>query len=337
MKWKKRFELWITSNLRQILHPLIWSVLHLIYFLPSRIVGESFYINKIRKRSKVDRSFTSRLLEQSLVKDPLFTKLSDKCEVRNIVSEIAGSQYLPKIFQICSKADEIDFALLPEEFVIKTNHGSGGNIIVTRSASSLEFLPNHVFGLPFKTLRIRPENFSQSSAAKILNHWLSKDFSWFPGKPMPEWGYKHIQRKILVEEFLPGTEGFGPIEYRCWCLKGEIRFIRAVQRTSLNNLENANSGLLTVFSRSWEQMDTTEGAQIGTYKDAVPPLSIPPNADEFILAVESLASLVTCVRVDMNVDREKVLFSEMTLYPNSGMTVLAPQSLNQALGDIWGD
>jgi hypothetical protein len=186
-------------------------------------------------------------------------------------------------------------------------------------------------------LRIHPDNFSQSSAIKILNYWLSKDFSWFPGKPMPEWGYKDIQRKILVEEFLPGTKGFGPIEYRCWCLKGEIRFIRAVQRTSRSNLENANSGLLTVFSRSWEKMDTSEGAQIGSYKDAVPPLPIPPKADEFILAVESLASLVTCVRVDMNVDRDKILFSEMTLYPNSGLTVLAPQSLNLALGDIWGD
>ena len=312
-------------------------MLYQIYFLPSRILGESFHAGKIYRRSKLDRSFTSRLLEQALVKDPLFTKLSDKFEVRSIVSETIGNQYLPKVFQVCSKADEIDFTVLPDEFVLKTNHGSGGNIVVTHSASSRDFLPKHVIGLPFKTLRIHPKNFSQSSAIRILNYWLRKDFSWFPGKPMPEWGYKHIQRRILVEEFLPGAEGFGPIEYRCWCLKGKIRFIRTVQRTHRSNLENANSGLLTVFSRSWELMDSNEGAQIGTYKDAVPPLPIPPNAEEFILAVESLASLVTCVRVDMNVDREKVLFSEMTLYPNSGLTVLAPQSLNQALGDIWGD
>ena len=153
---------------------------------------------------------------------------------------------------------------------------------------------------------------------------------------MPEWGYKNIARKILVEEFLPGKSGYGPIEYRCWCLNGKICFIRVIKRTSKSNSENANQGLLTVYDRNWDIMDTSEGAQVGSYHKAEPPLPLPPDPKEFIQVVENLASLVTAVRVDINLNGSQILFSEMTLYPNSGTTVISPTTLDRDLGELWG-
>jgi len=57
--------------------------------------------------------------------------LADKYAVREWVKEKIGEQYLIPLIGAWDRFEDIDFDRLPEKFVLKCNHGSGYNIIVT--------------------------------------------------------------------------------------------------------------------------------------------------------------------------------------------------------------
>ena len=61
--------------------------------------------------------------------DPLATKCADKYEVREIIKEKIGEEYLNEIIAIYESVNEIDIDKLPDKFVLKGTHGSGFNII----------------------------------------------------------------------------------------------------------------------------------------------------------------------------------------------------------------
>ncbi len=61
--------------------------------------------------------------------DPLKTQLSDKYLVREWVKEKIGEKYLIPLYGVWNSFDEINFNLLPEQFVLKSNHGCSFNYI----------------------------------------------------------------------------------------------------------------------------------------------------------------------------------------------------------------
>ena len=61
---------------------------------------------------------------------PLKTKCADKYEVREYIKEKIGEEYLIPLLGVYDNFDEIDFDNLPNQFVLKCNHGCGYNIIV---------------------------------------------------------------------------------------------------------------------------------------------------------------------------------------------------------------
>ena len=60
----------------------------------------------------------------------LLANLADKVKVREFVRDKIGSQYLTEMYGCWTSADEIDFDLLPDSFVLKTNNGCASNIII---------------------------------------------------------------------------------------------------------------------------------------------------------------------------------------------------------------
>ncbi len=56
--------------------------------------------------------------------------LADKYKVREYVKRKIGEEYLVPLLGCWDNASDIDYNILPEEFVLKCNHGSGWNIVV---------------------------------------------------------------------------------------------------------------------------------------------------------------------------------------------------------------
>lgn len=76
------------------------------------------------------QTFSEKLQWMKLYdRNPLYTKLVDKYEVKPIVEQKIGSQYIIPTLGVWEKFDDIDFDKLPNQFVLKCTHDSGGLVI----------------------------------------------------------------------------------------------------------------------------------------------------------------------------------------------------------------
>jgi len=60
---------------------------------------------------------------------PEYTKMVDKYEAKKYVSEIIGEKYIIPTIGVWNNFEEIDFNKLPNQFVLKCTHDSGGIVI----------------------------------------------------------------------------------------------------------------------------------------------------------------------------------------------------------------
>ena len=122
---------------------------------------------------------------------PLKSRLADKYAVRRWVADKIGAQYLIPLLGVWDDFDDIDFDELPDQFVLKCNHGCGMNIIVRDK-----------------------KTFNKQRAREKINAWLAFDLTCL----FLELHYTRIKRKILAEQFM--TNGNLPdlIDYKFWCI-----------------------------------------------------------------------------------------------------------------------
>ena len=130
--------------------------------------------------------------------DPVATKCADKYEVREIIKEKIGEEYLNELIGVYESVDEINIDELPEKFVLKGTHGSGFNIIC-KDKNELNW------DLEFKKMRRWLKN----------NYYLSNR----------EWVYRDIKPRIICEKYLEEFETGELRDYKIFCFNGEPKVI----------------------------------------------------------------------------------------------------------------
>ena len=123
--------------------------------------------------------------------EPLKTQCADKYAVREYVEKKGLGSILVPLIGVWDNAEQIDFNSLPNQFVLKCNHGSGYNIIC-----------------------VDKDNLNIEQTKNTLASWMQIDFSSLSH----ELHYKDIPRKIICEKLLANT---APIEYQAWCINGK--------------------------------------------------------------------------------------------------------------------
>jgi hypothetical protein len=118
---------------------------------------------------------------------------ADKYAVRTYVESVGKKELLNDILFAWDRADEIDWDKLPDQFVLKCNHGCGYNILCPDKSKLDEF-----------------------ETKKKLHKWMREDFSKFNAEPH----YGKIQRKIVCEKYL----GSNVINYNIYCFNGKAVF-----------------------------------------------------------------------------------------------------------------
>ena len=68
---------------------------------------------------------------------PIYTTMVDKYEAKKYVASIIGEKYIVPILGVWDQFDDIDFDSLPNQFVLKTTHDSGG-VVICREKSILD-------------------------------------------------------------------------------------------------------------------------------------------------------------------------------------------------------
>ncbi len=137
-------------------------------------------------------------------RNPRLTDEVDKYQVRKIVSKLIGEEYLIPLLGVYNEFDEINFDLLPKQFVLKCTHDSGGVIFCTDKSS-----------------------FEKKEAENKIKKWLKRNF-YYPGR---EWPYKDVQPKIICEQYLTADL----IDYKIMCFHGEPKLIQVHRNNGKRN------------------------------------------------------------------------------------------------------
>ncbi len=123
--------------------------------------------------------------------DERIVKYADKFLVREFVAETVGEEYLIPMPFVWERAEDVDFEMLPEKFVLKPNNSSG-RVLICKDKAKLD----------------------KNNARKILKSWEKENLTKLTG----EWVYERIPFKIVCEEFLADDI----IDYKMYYSDGEF-------------------------------------------------------------------------------------------------------------------
>lgn len=226
-------------------------------------------------------------------RNPLYTTLVDKAEVKPWVAERIGWEHVVPTLGVWDSFDEVDFDALPERFVLKCTHDSGGLAICRDRAT-----------------------FDMRAAKRKIERSLSRNFYW-SGR---EWPYKDVRPRVLAEEYL---DAGGPdiTDYKFLCFGGRARCAFTCTGRAGGDLR------VDFFDLEWNRLPFTRH-----YPNADVPPEAPARLGEMVALSERLAGGVPFVRVDFYEVAGSLWFGELTLYPGSGMEEFDPEAWDAVLG-----
>lgn len=230
-------------------------------------------------------------------RNPLLTLLADKYQVREYVRERVGEEILTRLYLVTEDPEEIDFARLPDRFVIKTTHGSTWNILV----------PNK-------------QEVDERAVKDQCAEWLRQNY-YTMGR---EWAYKNIKPRIIVEEFLGDESGEAPCDFKFFCFGGVVKFIQV-------DADRFRGHKRDLYDTSWNRLNV----RTCSYRNLDKALPKPEKLDEMMFIAQRLADGLDFVRVDLYDINGRIYFGEMTNYPDNGFSRIEPDEYDFIFGSYW--
>lgn len=231
---------------------------------------------------------------------PIMVKLVDKYEVKKYVEKKIGAEYIIPTLNIYNTFDEIDFSKLPDQFVLKCTHDSGGNVICKNK----------------KLL-------DQKIARTKIEGSLKKNFYYL----MREWPYKHVRPRILAEEFITDAVHQDLIDYKFYCFNGIPKYCQIITNRSTNEA-------IDFFDENWIHQDFVGLNPTCKNNPDCSNMSKPMNYDKMLDMARTLAMDFPFVRIDFYNVNGKIYFGEITFFPAGGFGVFTPNEWNYKLGEM---
>lgn len=284
---------------------IIKSLVKKVLILFSFLLTDKAYINLNFKKKfgkKPDLKHPKTLCEKInwlklYDRKPFYSDMVDKVKVKKIAQD-RGLEVIPLI-GVYDKFNDIDFDKLPKQFVIKTNHSSGGYVVCKDK-----------------------ETFDKKAAKKIIEKSLKTNYYKF-GR---EWPYKNVIRKILIEPYIDTLGNPDSVEYKVTCFNGKVDFVticRGVPHSEYhlrkNDFYDLDFNLLPFVTEYYEN------SGIDNKK--------PAFWDEMIKQSEIMAKDTYYLRVDFYDINGKLVFGEATFFTWSGFMKFNPPEYDRILGD----
>lgn len=214
-----------------------------------------------------------------------YTIYSDKFAVREYIKKTIGEEYLIPIIGVYDTVDEIPWNELPNQFVLKCNHGSGCNIICKDK-----------------------NNLDIDDAIKKLNKWIRKNYYY----STREWPYKNIRPRIVCEVYLGKLEEV-PNDLKVMCFNGEAKLIELhVGRFSDGHTQD-------FYDTDWRKTPISQGGSFANNSAKLVPE--PTCLKEMVMLSELLAKDIYHVRIDWYEINGRLYFGEITFFDASGFAL----------------
>lgn len=281
----------------------------------SRLIPDKWYIGwilKLKTGEKMDwnspQTYNAKCAWMKYYhRNPLYTQMVDKIEVKKYVESILGPGYTFPLIATYDNVEDIDFEALPNQFVIKANHDSGGLCICKDKKNGIIVRGKSDDQTPLSYDEVR----------EILKKSLSVNY-FYSGR---EWPYKNIKRRILVEEFMQQTDGTGLMDYKFLCFHGEPKYVwMGTNYTPMH---------FDIYSVDWVNQHVAWGYTMAP--NDVPP---PPRYEEMLEMARKLSQGIPHVRVDFYNINGKIYVGEFTFYTWAGVSPFNPPVWNEKLGAL---
>ena len=227
---------------------------------------------------------------------PLYTSLVDKYAVKDYVAKIIGEEYIIPTLGVWNSANDINFDILPDQFVLKTTNGSGGNDVVICKDRS---------------------KFDKANAIIRLNRSLKKNVY----KSLREWPYKNVQPRIIAEKYMEDESG-ELRDYKFFCFNGKVKCLQVDYDRFVEHHRN-------IYDTNWNLLPFT--IKYPSKENSV--IKKPENFSIMLDFAARLSENIPHVRVDLYNINGHVYFGEMTFFHGSGYEKFCPDVWNRQFGD----
>ncbi len=209
--------------------------------------------------------------------------LADKFRARSYVEAKGHGDILVPLLGHWNCADEIDFNILPDSFVIKPNNGCSDLFIV-----------NDKNQVPLKSIR--------RQLAKSMRHVY--------GAYNAETQYAEITPCIFAEETMPEPDfSLGVPDYKFFCVNGEPVMCRVCTDRNYNGPDTKR---VTMYDMGWNRHDEWMEPQCAAKAKDIPR---PASFEKMKAVCRDLSAGMPFVRLDLYDDRGQVRFGEFTFTP----------------------
>ena len=246
-------------------------------------------------------SFTEKLQWLKLCnRRPEHSVMVDKYEVKEYVAQTIGSEHIIPTYGVWDRFEDIDFDSLPNQFVLKCTHDSGG-LVICKDKQTLD----------------------KKAARRKIEKSLHRDY-YLAGR---EWPYKNVPKRVIAEKFISPSQNSVTADlpdYKFFCFNGKVKFFKVDFGRFVEHHANyySSEGKLLNFGEK------------GLDPDPNYPIELPINLGEMISLAEKLSENEPFLRVDFYNVNGKIFFGELTFYPASGMGQFNPTEYDDWIGNL---
>lgn len=272
--------------------------------IPDKIYLQLLYYKHFKRfiNFKNPESFCEKIQWLKLYdRRPEYSMMVDKYEVKKYVANVVGEEYIIPTLGVWNDVSEIDWEMLPSQFVLKWNHDSG-SIVICRDK----------------------ENFDKEGAIKSLQFGAKVNGFWY-GR---EWPYKNVRPRIIAEKFMSDGEQ-DLTDYKFFCFNGEPKYCQVIK-------DRHTKETIDFFDMEWVHQEFV-GLNPATGPQAGPAAVCPPKPvkyEEMQTIAKKLSNGLPFSRVDLYEINKEIYFGEITFYPASGIGLFTPLEYNKILGDM---
>lgn len=271
----------------------------------SHIIPDALYL-KLRYRKifhkplnlKNPKTFNEKLQWLKLHdRKPEYTRMVDKYEAKQYVAERIGEEYIIPTLGVWDRFDDIDFDSLPNQFVLKCTHDSGG-LVICRDKTKFD---------------------QEYAKSRIINS-LKRNYFW----ANREWPYKNVKPRIIAEAYMQDDTTAELRDYKFFCFGGKAKLLFIATDRQTEGEETK----FDFFDMDFNHIDVRNG-----HPNADEPPAKPICFDEMRSLAEKLAAGIPQLRVDFYEVNGKVYFGELTFFHWTGLVPFEPEQWDYTLGE----
>lgn len=223
-----------------------------------------------------------------------YTRLVDKYAVKEYIEKLNwGGKTIPTL-GVWDRFDDIDFAQLPNQFVLKTTHDSGG-IVIVKDKGKMDM----------------------QKARKKLEKSLQRKYFLMSR----EYPYKDVKPRIIAEKFMVDESGTELKDYKFFCFNGEVKFLFVATDRPFDTR-------FDFFDADFNHLPFKQG-----HPWAWKEIKKPANFEEMKRAAAALSKGMPHVRVDLYNINGEIYFGELTFFHFSGVVPFEPAEWDEKIGD----